>query len=234
MNIALIVAAGTGSRMRSVGTPKQFLIVCDKPLFIHTVEKFESNHNIDYIVIITSKDYIEKVTLWCKDYKLTKVKRVVLGGDTRQASVYNGLLSLESLVVDDDDIILIHDAARPMVSCEIIDDNIEACRKYGAVSTVIKSSDTMIRSSGKEQIEKIENRDELFHNQTPQTFKYSIIKKAHDYAKNQLDFGATDDSQLVVKSGGKVYLVQGSKLNFKVTNDDDLKLFESILESKKY
>ena len=124
MNIALIVAAGTGSRMGDAGKPKQFLLVKDKPLMVHTVNAFEMHNDINQIVIVTSADYVEQVKNWCEQYNLRKVKAVVIGGDSRQASVYNGLQAIRELGTKEDDIILIHDAARPLVSKDIISKNI--------------------------------------------------------------------------------------------------------------
>ncbi len=230
MNIALILAAGTGSRMGNADKPKQFLNVYNKPLLVHTIEAFEVNDHIEKIVIVTNKDYIDQVKVWCKQYDLTKVRNVVAGGDSRQISVYNGLQGLQAIGAADDDIIVIHDAARPLVSQSIIDSNIEACQKFGAVDTVIPASDTIIRSIDKKQIKEIQNRSELYQGQTPQTFKFSIIKDAHEFAKKNHDSDTTDDCKLVIKMGLDVYLVEGSKLNFKITTFDDLMMLKALLK----
>lgn len=230
MNIALILAAGTGSRMGNADKPKQFLNVYNKPLLVHTVEIFEVNDDIEQIVIVTNKEYIDQVKVWCKQYDLTKVKNVVAGGDSRQISVYNGLKGVEAIKAKDDDIIVIHDAARPLVSQAIIKNNIEACKLYGAVDTVMPASDTIIRSIDKKIIKEIQNRSELFQGQTPQTFKFGIIKKAHEEAKKNNDTDTTDDCKLVIKNGVSVYLVQGSRLNFKITTFDDLMILKALLK----
>lgn len=230
MNIALVLAAGTGSRMGNADKPKQFLNVYNKPLLVHTIEAFEVNDKIEKIIIVTNKEYIDQVKVWCKQYDLTKVKNVVAGGDSRQISVYNGLQAIQAIGASDDDIIVIHDAARPLISQSIIDNNIESCLKFGAVDTVIPASDTIIRSVDKEQIKEIQNRSELFQGQTPQTFKFSIIKNAHEYAKSHRDTDTTDDCKLVLKTGNPVYLVEGSKFNFKITTFDDLMILKALLK----
>ncbi|MDD7735685.1 MAG: 2-C-methyl-D-erythritol 4-phosphate cytidylyltransferase, partial [Bacillales bacterium] len=113
MNIALILAAGSGTRMGNTSKPKQFLNIYNKPLIVHTIEAFEMHDEIDMIVIVTNDTYIDQVKIWCKQYDLGKVKSVVAGGSSRQESVYNGIQHLQQIGVKDDDIILIHDAARP-------------------------------------------------------------------------------------------------------------------------
>ena len=230
MNIALIVAAGSGTRMGNVDRPKQFLPVCGKPLLIHTISAFQNHKEIDAIVIVTNPDYFNPVEDWAIQYGLNKIKSIVAGGKTRQASVYNGLKAAEKLISSKDDIILIHDAARPLVSEKIISENILMCQKYGAVDTVIKSKDTIIKSKDNESINDILNRDEIYQTQTPQTFRYSIISDAHDKARLKEIPNVTDDAKIVLSMGIDVRLVEGSVNNFKVTTMDDLKLLEALLK----
>ena len=142
------------------------------------------------------------------------MKAVVAGGDSRQISVYNGLTAVKAIAKGNDDIILIHDAARPLISSKIISDNIKACVKFDAVDTVIKASDTIIRSVDEKVISDIPNRSELYQGQTPQTFKLSLILEAHEKAKSGLVPNVTDDAKLVLSLGKKVHLVEGSKQNF--------------------
>ena len=162
MVIAMILASGTGTRMGNVECPKQFLLIYNKPLIVHTIEAFEANEGVDQILVVTNEDYIDQVKVWCKQYDLGKVKNVVAGGNSRQISVFNGLTALEQMGTDGEDSILIHDAARPLISQKIINDNIEGCKKYGAVDTVIPSSDTIIRSVDGLEITEIQKRNEIF------------------------------------------------------------------------
>ena len=230
MNIALILAAGTGSRMGNADKPKQFLLVQGKPLMVHTIEVFDVNPNIDKIVISTNEEYLEEVKLMVKQYDLTKVANVVAGGATRQISVYNGLQAVKNIASSNDDVILIHDAARPLISQRIISDNIVVCKEYGAVDTVIKASDTIVRSKDEQSISDIPLRKELYQGQTPQTFKLSIILDAHEHAiKNNLP-DVTDDAKLVLSLGKEVRLVEGSKQNFKITTFDDLMMLKALLK----
>ena len=230
MNVALILAAGTGSRMGNADKPKQFLPIYGKPLMIHTIEAFEMHDDIEKIVVVTSEGYEDQVKVWCKQYDLGKVKAVVHGSDSRQGSVYNGLQAIKELGVNGDDIIVIHDAARPLISQNIITNNIEACKKYDAVDTVIKATDTIVASSDNERITNIPNRSELYQGQTPQTFKFALISEAHEKAKSGQIPNVTDDTKLVISMGKDVHLVEGSKQNFKITTFDDLMMLKALLK----
>jgi 2-C-methyl-D-erythritol 4-phosphate cytidylyltransferase len=230
MNIALILAAGSGTRMGNTNKPKQFLSIYNKPLIVHTIEAFEMHDDIDMILIVTNDTYIDDVKIWCKQYDLTKVQYIVAGGSSRQESVYNGLKKLEKIGINDEDIILIHDAARPLISQTIITENIEACKKYQAVDTVIPSSDTIIRSVDKETICEIQKRSEQYQGQTPQSFTFKVINDAHEYAKSINNTETTDDCRLVLNMGKDVHLVNGSKLNFKITTFDDLMMLKALLK----
>ena len=230
MNIALILAAGTGSRMGNADKPKQFLPIYGKPLMVHTIEAFEMNPNVDAIVISTNAEYIDDVKVMCKQYDLSKVKAVVAGGASRQISVFNGLQGVQSVGAKDEDIIIIHDSARPLISQKIIDNNIEACKKYGAVDTVVSASDTIVKSLDGEKIADIPPRKELYQGQTPQTFKLSVILKAHLAAQNENIPNVTDDTKLVLLQGHDVHLVEGDKLNFKITTFDDLMMLKALLK----
>lgn len=230
MVIAMILASGTGTRMGNTDCPKQFLLIYNKPLIVHTIEAFEVNDKVDSILVVTNNEYIDQVKVWCKQYDLGKVNGVVAGGSSRQISVFNGLTALKEMGVNDDDTILIHDAARPLISQKIINDNVEGVAKYGAVDTVIASSDTIIRSIDGLEITEIQKRSELFLGQTPQSFKYSIIKGAHDLANSKQDTDTTDDCKLVLKYGHAIHLVEGNKLNFKITTFDDLMMLKALLK----
>ena len=227
MNIALIVAAGSGSRMGNADKPKQFLPIYGKPLMIHTIEAFEVHDEIDAIVVVTNEAYIDQVKVWCKQYDLGKIKAVVAGGD----SGHNGVQAVKAISKDPkNDIVLIHDAARPLISQRIITDNIRVCEKYDAVDTVIKASDTIVRSVNEETINDIPARNELYQGQTPQSFKLSLILDAHEYVKTHEVNNVTDDCKLVLSLGKEVRLVEGSKQNFKITTFDDLMMLKALLK----
>ena len=227
MNIALVLAAGSGTRMNNA-QPKQFILVNNKPLFLYSVEAFQNNKDIDAIVIATSEEYIDLVKGYTKD--LSKVISVIKGGETRQQSVYNGLKEIEKNITNPKDLVLIHDSARPLVSQRIIDENIVLGKEFGAVDTVIAASDTIINSKDKETINEILNRSELYQTQTPQTFEFGLIKNAHERALLDNVPNVTDDCRLAMHFGIKVHFAKGDKLNFKVTTPEDLEMFKALVK----
>ena len=227
MNIALVLAAGSGTRMNNE-LPKQFLMVNEKPLFVYSVQTFQNNPNVDVIIIATNANNIELVRDYCKQFGLDKVKSVIAGGETRQASVYNGLKEIEKFISNSNDIVLIHDSARPLVSDRIIKENVEACIEFGAVDTVVQASDTIVKSNDDQTIGEILNRQEIYQSQTPQTFEFGIIKDAHEKALKDQVPNVTDDCKLVMHYGMDVHFVQGDKLNFKVTTPEDLEMFKAL------
>ena len=224
MNIAIVLAGGTGSRM-SLDMPKQFAVVKGKPIMAYTLSVFQNSPLVDSIYLVSHKEYFEQSKSIIEQYNITKVRNIIEGGQTRQESVFNALKQINA---KDDDIILIHDCARPLVDEQIIKDNIEQCKLHEAVETAVKAVDTTIEVS-EEQFENSLNRDKLYQVQTPQAFKYKLIKEAHENAiKNKLA-NITDDAQLVAKLGHKVFIVNGKKTNLKVTTDEDLKILEALL-----
>lgn len=219
MNIALIVAGGSGKRM-GIDTPKQFIKVHDKPLLVYTVEAFNNHEYIDAIIIVCHEDYLNEVEGYIHHYALDKVISVIKGGETRQQSVFNGLKEIKNKGYQDEDIILIHDAARPLVSEDIITENVRLARSYGAVMTALPSVDTVIR--GNDSVGEFLNRNEIYLEQTPASFMFKVIYEAHKKAKGN---DASDDCLLVKQNGKEIQIVRGNKNNFKITTKEDLELF---------
>lgn len=231
MNIAVILAGGSGTRMGS-DIPKQFIDIYGKPMIVHTIESFDVNANIDKIVIACKEEWQEDLKIWMRQFGLSKVKYIVSGGETRQESVYNSIRALDG-VCTDEDILVIHDAARPLISQRIINENIDGAKEFGAVDTVIPSADTIVRTLDGKTIDSIPVRSELYLGQTPQSFKYNLIKTAHEYSIENSTIDATDDCQLVRKLDRDVHLVNGDKLNFKITTFEDLLLLKSVIKVSK-
>lgn len=228
-NYAVIVAGGTGSRMGNVNRPKQFIEVYGKPIIAYTLETFSLHADIDKIIVVTLKEWLDDVKALVRKFELSKVGAVIIGGDTRQQSVYEAITYMKDFAKPDD-IIVVHDAVRPLVSQKIISQNIEMARQHGAVDTVVPSADTIVRSVDSEQISDIPNRDHYFIGQTPQSFHYSILRAAHENVLNDPSFATTDDCRLVLHMGHPVKLTQGDKLNFKITTFEDLTLFKALLK----
>lgn len=228
MNIAIILAGGSGTRMGS-DVPKQFIDIYGKPLIIHTIESFDINSNIDYIAVVCKKDWQEDLKIWTRRFGINKLRWIVDGGETRQESIYNALNVIRNECLEED-IVVIHDAARPLISQRIIDENIVGAKEYGAVDTVIPTPDTIVNSKDDKTINNVPLRKELYLGQTPQSFKYNLIFKAHKIAIDNNKLDATDDCQLVLDLNEKVYFVTGDKLNFKITTFEDLLLLKAVIK----
>lgn len=221
MNYAIVLAGGKGVRL-GADRPKQFVIIKDEPMIVKTIKAFNSVDEIDEIIVVCLEEYISYLNELVEEYSLNKVKKVVAGGNSRQLSVYAGLEALEKANISKDDIVLIHDGARPFVSKEIILNNIKAAKENDAAITVIKSTDSVLLSKQGEVVDSYLNRDEVYNCQTPQTFKFDLILKAHKKAKEDGVAHASDDASLVIRMNQKVSIVLGDVNNKKITYKEDL------------
>jgi len=228
-NYAVILAGGTGSRMGNVDKPKQFIEVYGKPIIAYTLETFSMHMEIDKIIIVTLKEWQDDVRALIRKFELSKVVAVLTGGDTRQQSVYEAIKYLKDFA-SSDDIVVVHDAVRPLVSQKIISENIRVAKQHGAVDTAIPSADTIVHTQDMENIKTIPNRDQYFLGQTPQTFHYSILQRAHEVAMQKDTVETTDDCKLILQLGHPVKITLGDKLNFKITTFEDLSLFKALIK----
>lgn len=224
MNLAVILAGGRGTRMGSA-LPKQFLEIDGVPIIVTTVTAFETHPEIDAIYIICVEEQRCFLQELLERYCLHKVKGILPGGETRQTSSF---IAVEYLYrhYGPEDIVLIHDAARPGVDSRIISENIAAAERTGACNTVIPSQDTILVSRDGNYIHAYTDRDEMYLVQTPQSFLLQTIYEAHVACKDQA--GVTDDCSLVQRCGGTVSLVAGDKKNRKITSPEDLLFFEKL------
>ena len=221
MNIALIVFGGKGERISSQ-VPKQFIKINGKDLVGYTIETFERHPLVDSILLVAPKDYLTYTKNLVLTSRFYKVIDVVTGGANRQESVRNGLNALKC---HDNDNILIHDGDRPLVSDALITTCLRELRKHNALTPVIKSEDalTEVSNSGR----KITKDNINYDIQTPQGFKFKLIKDAHNKFKGEQ---FSDDASLVEALGEEVLFVDGEKNNFKVTKDEDLEYLKSLIE----
>lgn len=222
---ALILLAGDSTRFHSE-TPKQFYLVNDKPLIYYTIKSFEDAKNIDGILLVSKEEYINKVKDIIVKYNLTKVKGICVGGNSRQESVYNGLNML-SEVLSPNDIVLIHDGARPLVKEELIDSLINSLDAYQGATTAISSKDTiaMVDNVHMEMVGVLD-RNQVYRIQTPQAFHFGIIKEAHEMYKGK---NVTDDSQLL-QGVFPIKIVPGDDSLVKITTMEDIKYLKVLLE----
>jgi 2-C-methyl-D-erythritol 4-phosphate cytidylyltransferase len=220
--IAVIPAGGKGDRS-GFPAPKQYLKFYNKELIAYTLDVFQLNNLIDEIIISAKGDYINLLNDLKKKYNLSKISKVVEGGNTRQDSVYNALKSMES--VSENDLVIVHDAVRPLLPQNVLTNAIEIAKQKGNALVCIKAKDTLVK--GNRVVENYLDRDEVYYVQTPQIFPYSVLMKAMENAYEN-NYMGTDESMLVRQIGEKVNIVEGSVYNFKITTAEDVEMFETL------
>ena len=227
MNIVILTAGGIGSRMNQT-IPKQFMKIYDKPLLIYTALRFQNCNSIDGIVIVCLSGWKNKVYEMAKEYGIDKLLSIVEGGSTGQESIKNGFKYIRDNY-DDDDIVLIHDGNRPMVSEEIINKGINTCRIKGNAVAYIPCQEVMFLSedmiSSKEQIE----RSKLARTQTPHVYKVRDIENIYKMADENGYKDCVAICSLCQKLGIETYLYQGSEKNIKITTQEDIDIFKALL-----
>ncbi|MCX7798353.1 MAG: 2-C-methyl-D-erythritol 4-phosphate cytidylyltransferase [Melioribacter sp.] len=221
---AIIPAGGKGVRINSK-IPKQFIKVNNKEIIAYTLEVFQKSNFIDEIIVPTQEEYFELLYQIKEKYFITKLTKIVKGGPERQFSVFN---AIKSISANNNDFILVHDAVRPLLPFEVLEKSIQTAKEYGCAITAIKAKDTLIK--GDKFIADYIDRNEIYYVQTPQIFTYKIFLEAMKYAEEK-NFIGTDESMLVKNVGYNIVIVEGSSLNFKITTEDDLKLFEKIVSA---
>jgi 2-C-methyl-D-erythritol 4-phosphate cytidylyltransferase len=220
---AVIPAAGKGLRS-GLTVPKQFHKINGKEIISYTLQVFQRNKNIDDIIVSAPEEYFPLLENCIKKHGITKLRSIVKGGKERQDSVYNAVISRE---FSDDDLIAVHDAARPLLPGKLLNQLIESAKVNGNAVAAVKARDTL--ASGENFIESYTDRSRLYYIQTPQVFKYKDLRYALEKAYEDNVFG-TDESMLVHRTGLKVNLVEGSYINFKVTTPEDIALFKKLVK----
>ena len=228
MNIAILLAAGTGSRL-GTETPKQFLKVLGKTVIEYTLDKFEQHPQIDEMAVVVSEQYRSEMEAIVQNAGYKKVKKILNGGAARYDSCW---AAIEAYNHEPDANLLIHDAVRPMVDIQTITDVIAALNKYNAVTVAVPATDTIYQTENN-LIQQIPDRKNLMRAQTPQAFKQHTIQKAYLMAFQNKDFTATDDCGFVVKylPDEPVFVVPGSENNLKITHIQDFFLFENLFRN---
>lgn len=231
-NIALIIAGGVGARMHQ-DIPKQFLNVYDKPVIVYTMEAFQKHPDIDSIFVVCLDGWHDVLKAYAKQFGISKLEDVVPGGLNGQDSIRNGITAINKKYNDDSDIVLIHDAIRPMVSQKIISDNIKVCREYGNAITVVPCTAAMLKTfdglSSEEQVP----RNNLKITQTPQAFFVKDIVEMHKIALERGITNSVASCTMYIELGRKLFMSEGSEKNLKLTTVEDVEIFKSLLDSQK-
>lgn len=230
-NIGLIIAGGSGARMQQ-DIPKQFLTVNEKPVIIYTLEAFQKHADIDAIAVVCIDGWEQVLWAYAKQFNITKLQYVIPGGENGQSSIRHGVMELEKHF-SSEDIVLIHDAIRPMVSSEIISDCIVKTKQYGCAISTIPCAEAMMQTEDGMESTGSYPRDQLKRTQTPQGFS---IKKICDLHRRALEKGITNSvasCTLMIEMGEQVHFSAGSEKNIKLTTVDDLDIFKALLLAKK-
>ncbi len=209
--------------------PKQFLLLGEKPILIHTIEKFALNPKFDEIIVLTPKEWINYTEDLIEKFIPNGNIIVIESGNSRLETLKNGMDYILENYDEGDNIIVTHDAVRPFVTHRIIEDNIKYASEYGACDTVIPATDTIVKSEDGQIISEIPKRDKMYQGQTPQSFNLNKLKKLLNQLTEDEKESLTDAAKIFTLKGEKVYLVKGEVSNLKITYPYDIKLANSII-----
>ena len=230
MNIAVIFAGGYGTRMHSKDRPKQFLEIFNKPVIIHTLERFQYHADIDAIVIACVKEWIAYLDDLIYKYRIDKVKKIVPGGETGQLSIYHGLLAAKEIAGGSRAIVLIHDGVRPLIDEKVISDNIECVRKYNSCITSSPVTETIVVIDEERGIRQVPSRANSRLAKAPQSFWLDEILAAHEKALADGEQNMIDSCTMMQRYGYKLVMIDGPEENIKVTTPKDFFMMRTILE----
>ncbi|MBQ6361555.1 MAG: 2-C-methyl-D-erythritol 4-phosphate cytidylyltransferase [Lachnospiraceae bacterium] len=233
MNIAIIIAGGSGTRMGQ-DIPKQFINVYDKPVLIYTLEGFQKHPQIDAIEVVCLDGWHDILKAYAKQFNIDKLKWVVSGGNSGQESIRNGVYNLEGKCADDD-IIIIHDGIRPLVDETVLSDVIIKCEKYGNAVTSMPYNEQIFVVDDEISTVKYIPRETLRRVATPQAYRFGkLLEKYHEAFEKEIGiYGSSYTNTMMVELGERLYFAAGSDKNIKLTTPDDLEMFKAYLKSDK-
>lgn len=232
MNIGIILSGGVGSRMGS-STPKQYVCVNRQPILNYCLSTFLHNKRIDSIVVACAEEWKDFIAKCVIELKIDKPVYYAQAGETRQYSIYNALKVADEHSSCNKDIVIIHDAARPLVSDELINRCLDACMTADGVLPVVPVKDTIYVSEDGKSIKSLLDRNSLWNGQAPEAFNLEKYLKAHEEMSHEQILQINGSTELGVKMGLNCTLIQGDPLNFKITTPEDLINFKNILDNRK-
>ena len=232
-NIALIIAGGSGNRMGQ-DIPKQFIHVDGCPIIIQTMLCFQKHPDIDAIAVVCLKGWETVLQSYSNQFSITKLAHIYPGGESGMASIHNGIYGLKADGYDEEDLVLIHDSVRPLLSQEIISNNIATCKAYGYAITGIRCREAILQSEDGFSSTKSIPRDTLIRTQTPQTFRLGNIITIHEEAALMGIKNSVASCTLVAEVGGReMHIVPGSEKNIKITTTEDLEILKALMHTHK-
>lgn len=231
MNVALIIAGGSGKRMGQE-IPKQFIHIDNKPIIIYTLEAFEKHPAIDAIEVVCVDGWHEILSAYARQFHISKLKWIINGGSTGQESIRNGVYNLEG-ELSDDDIVIIHDGIRPIVDKEVLSDIVVTCSQYGNAVTSLPYNEQIFVKTDEYTTNQYIPRDTLRRVQTPQAYKFGLLnEKYHEAFEKQIGiYGSSYTNTMMVDLGVTLHFAAGSEKNIKLTTADDLAIFKALLKS---
>ena len=234
MNIGLLIAGGSGNRMGQ-DIPKQFMHVDGAPIIVWTMRAFQQHPDIDGIAVVCLKGWETVLQSYANQFSIDKLKWIFPGGDTGFESIHNGIYGLKEAGCDDDDLILIHDGVRPLLSQEIISSNIATCKAYGYAVTGIQCREAILESHDGFTTKTSIPRDTLIRTQTPQTFRLGNIIRAHEHAKVKGITNTVSSCTLIaeLEEDIEMHIVPGSEKNIKITTVEDLEMIKALMHTSK-
>lgn len=233
MNIALLIAGGSGNRMGQ-DIPKQFMHVENCPIIIHTMNTFQKHPDIEAIAVVCLRGWETVLQSYANQFCITKLRWIFPGGDSGMESIHNGIYGLREQGCGDDDLVLIHDAVRPLLSQEIISSNIATCQAYGYAITGIQCREAILESNDGFSSTNSIPRDKLIRTQTPQTFHLGKIIECHEEARKRGITNSVASCTLVAELGGReMHIVPGSEKNIKITTVEDLEILKALMNTSK-
>lgn len=229
MQTALIFAGGAGKRMNTRSRPKQFLELHGKPIIIYTLEHFEYHDAITDIVVVCIEGWIKELEGLLKRYGITKVKKIVSGGETGHDSIYLGLEAMKDFA-NAEDIVLIHDGVRPLINHGLITENIEAAQKYGSAITCEAARESVVCSMDGKNISDVPPRGQMYTAKAPQSFRYGEILKLYETARKD-GIRSIDSSHLCSIYHKPMHLVPSTRNNIKITEPADFYIYRALYEA---
>ena len=232
-NIALILGGGSGSRMQQE-IPKQFLTIDDCPVIIYTLKAFQNHPEIDSIAVVCLEGWENVLKAYARQYGITKLDKVVVGGGSVQESCRNGVFALKD-ICDDDDIVILHDGIRPIVDLDVISSVISTCKKYGNGVSSLPYNEQIFKKTNEVSTNEYIVRDTLRRVQTPQAYKFGKLVWAYTKAFEEGIgiYGSSYANTMMVDLGETLYFAGGSEKNIKITTVDDIEIFQALLEAQK-
>ena len=232
-NIALIIAGGSGNRMGQ-DIPKQFLHVDGCPIIIYTMQCFQKHPDIDAIAVVCLKGWETVLQAYANQFRITKLKWIFPGGNSGMESIHNGIYGLKNEGCEDDDLVLIHDSVRPLLSQDIISSNIAICKAYGYAITGIQCREAILESEDGFVSTTSIPRDTLIRTQTPQTFRLGNILDVHEEAKRKGIMDSVASCTLIAEVGGReMHIVPGSEKHIKITTVEDIEILKALMQTTK-